>query len=182
MKKILYPLFTAILIAMLVFSPVGAGGVSIRPRLGSLIVDITAWGLPNNTDYTFTITASGIASVACTNGGGNQAPGRNYPHVDGTASTGIPWQDITKGGKVTTSLEAIPPQEDPNYFISGKDGGCPNSNWSAKVDFVYWQSLKFDITAIATGKTETYLYTCVTTRTGPNSTPSTFDDGTVSCK
>lgn len=182
MKKILYPLFSAILIAMLVVAPAGAGGVRITFSLKSLFADISAWGLPSSTDYTFTLTASGVASVLCTNNGGNQAPGQNYPHVDGTDSKEIkPSKDFLKGGKVITSLEAIPELE-ANPVISWSDGGCANSNWSALVDFIYWQTAAVTITEKATDETTTYLYDCVTTRTGPAGDPaSTFDDGTVQC-
>ena len=182
MKKKLYSVFAALLMAALLVSGAGAGGVSIGSRLGSLIIDVTAWGLPNNTDYTFTINASGIASAVCTNNGGNQAPGQNYPRVNASDANKITPKDILKGGKVITSLEAIPYLEEHPNDISAVDAGCPNANWSATVDFVYWQSLQLAITATATGQTTTYLYSCVTTRTGPNSTPSTFDDGTVSCR
>jgi hypothetical protein len=180
MKK-LYITLTMLLIAMLAISPVYAGGVSIKIGLGSLIADITAWGLPNNTDYTFTLSASGVASVVCTNYGGNQAPGQNYPHVDGRDSNDVPQNDILKGGKVTTSLEAIPYLET-HPDISWSEGGCPNSNWNAKVDFVFWDTAELQIVSVATGEVTTYKYSCVTTKTGPNSTPSTFDDGRITCK
>ena len=165
--------------AMLLVSPAGAGGVRITFGLKSLVADVTAWGLPSSTDYTFTLDASGIASVVCTNYGGNKAPGQNYPHVDGTDTGDVP-QAPTKNGKVTLSLEAVPFLEE-NPDISWDAGGCPNANWSARVDFVYWQTAVVQIVDTSTGKTTTYQYTCVTTRTGPNSTPSTFDDGAVSC-
>jgi len=179
MKK-LYTTLAILLITMLAISPVYAGGVSIKIGLGSLVADVTAWGLPSSTDYTFTLTASGVASVVCTNYGSNQAPGQNYPHVDGKDSNDIPKNDITKGGKVTTSLEAVPYLE-LHPDISWDAGGCPNSNWNAKVDFVYWSSAAVQIVSVATGEVTTYKYSCVTTRTSPNSTSSTFDDGTISC-
>jgi len=181
MKKKLYSIFSAILIAMMVASPAGAGGFRITMSLRSLFADITAWGLPSSTDYIFRLDASGIASVVCTNYGGNQAPGQNYPHVDGRDSNHVPKTDIKKGGKVVTSLEAIPPEEvNPN--ISWDAGGCPNSNWSARVDFVYWQTAEVQIESVATGQVTSYKYSCVTTRTGPRGNPtSTFDDGTVTC-
>ncbi len=179
MKKKLYSIFSAILIAMMVASPAGAGGVRITFGLKSLVADITAWGI-GSTDYTFQLDASGFASVVCTNYGGNQAPGRDFPHVDATDTRDVPKQDITKNGKVILSLEAIPELE-ANPVVSGLEGGCPNSNWTARVDFVFWQTAVVQIVDTVTGNTTTYNYTCVTTRTGPNSTPSTFDDGTVSC-
>lgn len=180
MNKKLFSVLTAILMAVLVVSEVGAGGFSIRTKLGSFLADVTAWGLPNNTDYTFTLNASGIASVVCTNGGGNNAPGQNFPHVDGSDTNDIKPKDILKGGKVVTSLE-VKPDLELYPEMSGDAGGCPNSNWSAKVDFIYWQTAEFVVKSVATGEETTYKYTCETTRTGPNSTPSTFDDGTLTC-
>lgn len=181
MKKKLYSVFTALLMAALLVSEAIAGGFSIRTSLGSFFADVTAWGLPNNTDYTFTLNASGVASAVCTNNGGNQAPGQNYPRVNGSDTNKITPQDILKGGKVITSLEAIPDLEANPTNISWDVAGCPNSNWSAQVDFIYWQTAVFVVRNSTTGQETTYNYTCVTTRTGPNSTPSTFDDGTLSC-
>jgi len=180
MKKKLFSVFTAILMAVLVVSEAGAGGFSIRTRLGSFLADVTAWGLPNNTDYTFTLNVSGVASVLCTNKGNNPAPGQNSPHVDGTDTNNIKPKDILKGGKVVTTLEAKPDLE-LHPEMSGEEGGCPNSNWRAKVDFIYWQTAEFVVKNVTTGEETTYKFTCVTTRTGPNSTPSTFDDGKLTC-
>lgn len=183
MKKKLYSVFTALLMAALMVSEAVAGGFSIRTSLGSFLADVTAWGLPNSTKtgYTFTVNASGVASVICTNPGNNPVPGQSSPHVDGTDSQDIPPGQITKGGKVTTSLEAIPDLE-AHPDLTAEAGGCPNSNWSAKVDFIYWQAAVFTVKNNTTGEETTYKYNCVTTRTGPAGDPnSTFDDGTVSC-
>jgi hypothetical protein len=181
MKKLFYPLCTAILIAMLVFSPAGAGGVRITLRLGSLIADATAWGI-GRTDWIFELTASGTASVICTNHGTNDVPGQSSPHVDGKGSTAVPREQISKNGKVSFSVTAKP-DEEINPIIPWDAGGCPNSNWTAKVDFVYWEHATFSrIDPLTSKVVESFQFECQTERTGPNSTPSTFDDGTISCQ
>lgn len=136
MKKKLYSIFTAILIAMMVASPAGAGGYRITFGLKSLVADIIGFGLGHDDLHT-ELQASGIASVVCTNNGGNQAPGQNAPHVNATDTRDIDQHDITKNGRVTFSLEAIPELE-VNPFISGKAGGCPGSSWTGTVDFIFW--------------------------------------------
>jgi len=183
MKKNLFAVLVVLLVVTMVSTTVSAGGnikLSSAFSLRSLFADVTATGL-SSTDYTFELAASGVASVVCTNYGGNQAPGQNSPHVDGTDLANVGKADITKNGKATFSLEAVPPEE-LNPYISWDAGGCPNSNWTAMIDFVYWQSAT--ITAynkLTQAFVKQFTYQCVTTRTGPNSTPSTFDDGTVSC-
>lgn len=180
MKKILYPVLTAILIAILIISPAGAGGVRIGFSLSSLVADVTAWGI-GKTDWVYTLTASGTASVICTNNGTNDVPGQSSPHVDGTGSTAVPKEQISKNGKVTFSVIAKP-DEELNPIIPWDQGGCPNSNWTARYDFVYWETATLSrIDPLTDRVVESFEFSCVTTRTGPNSTPSTFDDGEVSC-
>ncbi len=188
MKKKFSAILTVLLITMLAASTVYAGGVRITAstELKSLFAKITATGL-GSTNYVFDLDASGIASVVCTNYGGNQAPGQNYPHVDGKDSKDLPSSKISKNGKAIFDMHAVPLEETPGYVLPWDVGGCPNSNWSAKVDFVYWQSMT--ITAyidlgggVRGAKVAENKYQCVTTRTGPRGDPaSTFDDGTVSC-
>lgn len=182
MKKQLLTLLSVLLIATLAVSPVYAGGVKISAStsLGSLFAKITATGL-GSTDYVFVMNASGIASVVCTNYGGNQAPGQNYPHIDGKDSKDLPSKDISRNGKAIFNLHAVPVEETESYVLSWDAGGCPNENWSAKVDFVYWQSMIITAYDVSGAKVAENQYQCTTTRTGPNSTPKTFDDGTITC-
>jgi len=186
MKKKFYALFVALLITVLAVTSAGAT-TGTNFKLGSLIADIVQTGLKSSNLYTyeFEVQASGIASVVCTNNGGNVAPGQNYPHTDGTADYGLKPDQISKSGRAVFSIETIPTLE-ANPDISWDAGGCPNSNWTAKVDFIYYDTAT--VTAWAVSNSDgsktlvvSQVYSCVTTRTGPNDTPSTFDDGTVSC-
>ena len=184
MKKKLSTFLTVILTAMLMTSTVSAGGVKISANWGlsSLLANVTATGL-GSSDYVFVLTATGFASATCTNQGGNAAPGQNYPHVDAVGQTLVPDGDtpVTKNGKAVFPIEAIPDEEIVQQ-IPWDVAGCPNSNWTAVVDFVYWQFATITAYNISSGAIAAqYNYQCTTTRTGPNNTPSTFDDGTVSC-
>jgi len=180
MKKKLYSIFSALLIAILMVSPVSAGGMKISFRLGSLVADTTAFGL-GNTDWIFELDASGTASVICTNYGSNDVPGQSFPHIDGRGSTAVPKEQITKNGKASFSITAKP-DEEINPIIAWDAGGCSNPNWTARIDFVYWEHATISRIDPVTGAIlDSLEYQCVTTRTSPNSTPSTFDDGTVSC-
>lgn len=181
MKKIVNSIFSAILIAMLFVSPAGAGGVRITFKLSSLIADVTAWGI-GRTDWIYELKASGTASVICTNNGTNDVPGQSSPHVDGTGSTAVPKEQISKNGKVVFSITAKP-DEEINPIIPWDKGGCPNPNWTARVDFVYWEQATVSrIDPFTNTVVESLEFQCVTTRTGPTGDPnSTFDDGTVSC-
>lgn len=180
MKKILYPVFTAILIAMLIISPAGAGGMKIGFSLGSLVADVLAWGI-GSTNWRYELAASGTASVICTNNGSNDVPGQSAPHVDGTGSTTVGPKDISKNGKVAFTVVAKA-DEELSPVIPWDVAGCQNSNWTARYDFVYWESATLSrIDPLTNTVVESLKFQCVTTRTGPNSTPSTFDDGTVAC-
>jgi hypothetical protein len=186
MKKILYPVFTAILIAVLLVSPAGAGGYKLSGTtftLSSLLTNGFATGL-GKTDWLISLAASGTGAVVCVNNGNNPVPGQSAPHIDGSASQGLPGNStLRKNGKAPFSLEAIPPEEAPGYTLTWEQGGCPNSNWTAYVDFVFWDHAVISLRDPATLETvATFEFVCTTTRTGPNSTPSTFDDGTVSCR
>jgi hypothetical protein len=186
MKKILYPVFTAILIAVLLVSPAGAGGYKLSGTtftLGSLLANGFATGL-GKTDWRIVLDASGTGAVVCVNNGSNPVPGQSAPHIDGSATQQLGGGDpLRKNGKAPFRVEAIPAEEAPGYVLDWQQGGCPNSNWTAYIDFIFWDhaviSLKDPLTLESVA---TFEYVCVTTRTGPNSTPSTFDDGTVSCR
>jgi hypothetical protein len=184
MKKILYPVFTAILIAVMLVSSAGAGGYKLSSAftLGSLIANGFATGL-GATDWKIALDASGTGAVVCVNNGSNPVPGQSAPRVDGKATQDIPKTQITKNGKASFSMKAVPPEEASGYTLDWVQGGCPNSNWTAYVDFVYWDHAVISLKDPLTLETvATFKYVCVTTRTGPRGDPnSTFDDGIVSC-
>jgi len=183
MHRKLYSILAVLLIAILATSTVFAGAAiklsSSNFALGSLITSGVATGL-GNTDWVFEVNASGHASVICSNYGGNDVPGQSSPHVDGKGSQAVPHEQITKNGKAAFTVIAKP-EEELNPTIPWDAGGCPNPNWSARIDFVYWDSAV--ITAIdPTTNTvaATFEFSCVTTRI-PQNDDYTFDDGTVSC-
>jgi len=188
MKKKLYIILTMLLIAMLTTTPVFARGAiklsKISFDLGSLISTGYAGGL-GNTDWVLVLDGTGHAGVICTNNGENDVPGQSSPHVEGRGVDIVNGNDpLKKNGKSPYEVIAKSGYEE-SQFISWEDGGCPNSNWTAKIDFVYWDTAT--INAYDPTDTDflnpvaTYEFECVTTRTGPNGTDSTFDDGTVSC-
>jgi len=183
MKRRIISITTALLAAILLTSTVFAGAIkfsSIEFRLGSFIVDGLAYGL-GGTDWLVEVEASGHASVICTNYGSNDVPGQSYPHVDGNGA-GVLESDspFEKKGKSPFTVTAVP-EEELNPYISWDAGGCPNPNWTARIDFVYWESATIFVKDPITGEiVNTLNYDCTTTRI-PQDDGYTFDDGTVSC-
>jgi len=184
MKRKLYTIFTVLMIIMLTTSPALARGAiklgNVTFELGSLITNGVATGL-SNVDWIFEVNASGHASVICTNNGNNDVPGQSSPHVDGKGTQDVPQEQITKNGKASFTVIAKP-DEELNTTISWDAGGCPNPNWSARIDFVYWDSATINVIDPATPDEigATFKFSCVTTRI-PQNDGYTFDDGTVSC-
>jgi len=185
MKNRFFTFISTLLIAVLSISPAAAGGAvklsGAAFKLGSLISSGTATGL-GNTDWIILLDAQGHADVVCTNKGGNAAPGQNYPHIQRSGSQLLAGNSqLRKNGKSPFNVETQ--KETPaNTVIDPVVAGCPNSNWTAKIVFVFWdQATIYAVDPATNTVAATYKYNCVTVKTGPNSTPSTFDDGTVSC-
>lgn len=175
MKRRIYILATTLLIAMLAISPAYAGGTSVSVKLGSIDVDLTAWGVGSSPQAT--LVAHGTPLAWCADpGNGNLAPGQN-PSQYSTIDT--EWMYDSGKGKFTTTLKG----QDSFVGWTDTDFGCPNNNWDATPYFVQWTS--FTITILnSKGTWDTLNYTCDTKYTGIdyNNTPNnTFDDGTISC-
>jgi hypothetical protein len=97
-----------------------------------------------NKDVTVTLTATGTASdITCTNKGGKVAPGQNKPKVTTVGQQSIPVTEI-KNGNVSFDLETAEP------FVTAKQAGCPNNNWTATVNDVDFTSAT--ITVVQGGK------------------------------
>lgn len=97
-----------------------------------------------NKDVTITLTAVGTASdITCTNKGGKVAPGQNKPKVTTLGQQSIPVTEI-KNGNVSFDLETAEP------FVTAKQAGCPNNNWTATVNDVEFTSAT--ITVVQGGK------------------------------
>ena len=170
-KKILSLLITVLLVTTLMTSTVSAGGNvglrSVQFSLGSLDVTGTLTGLGGYKDGVVAeLTASGTPVVTCTSRGGNKAPGQNPSQV---LASGV--QLITKIFKNGTALVDV--KAEPT--LTGIQGGCPNDNWTANIDFVYWTNATITVMDPSTDPDTVLLqqnYTCVTTR----------DPDSVSCK
>ena len=97
-----------------------------------------------NKDVTMTLTATGTATnITCTNKGGNVAPGQNKPKVTTVGQQSIPVTEV-KNGNVSFDLSTAQP------FVTAKQAGCPNNNWTATVNDVEFTSAT--ITVVQGGK------------------------------
>ena len=170
-RKILSFICVAAIICLQATSASARGAVKLSNvtfDLGSLISNGTLTGL-GNTDVSVKLDASGVPVVTCTNLGGNQAPGQNPPKVSASGKASLYGTDpVRKNGKSPFGVET----SEPAPFVTGTVGGCPNDNWTATIDFVYWTHATITVNDLATGglilKQD---YTCTTTRTSVSCTP-----------
>lgn len=164
MNKKFISILVVLLVSALIPSVASAGGAVKLSHatftLGSLTATGTLTGLGGyNQGVTAELVASGIPVVTCANPSGNQAPGQNPLHVSANAEQVVSLQDITQKGTAPMDVTAEPGQ------ITGTEGGCPNDNWTAQIEFVYWTNV---IISVRDTATNTLLlqqnYTCTTTR------------------
>jgi len=164
MKKNLFSVVSVLLMVTLLTSPVSAGpGIklsgganSVEWTLGSLIAQGDL--IVGNTDVKVILQASGVPAVTCTNQGRTPAPGQNPPNISATGAQIL--QERTKNGKSPFDVEASPPET-----LPGLQGGCPNNNWTAHIDFVFWDHAKITVTNLAGDIVLLEQgYTCTTTR------------------
>ncbi|MCK6540003.1 MAG: hypothetical protein L6Q26_08085 [Anaerolineales bacterium] len=164
MNKKLFTILAALMILTLSTSTVFAGGAvklsGVTFSLGSLIASGFASGL-GNTDVTIVLDASGIPAVVCTNYGGNDVPGQSYPKVSATGQQTLDGADpIRKNGKSPFFTETDDPET-----IPWDEAGCPNPNWTGRIDFIFWTNATISVYDTATGALLlTQNYTCTTTR------------------
>lgn len=164
MNKKLFSLLAVLLVSALITSTASAGGgvklSSPTFSLGSLIATGTFTGLGGyNQGVTAELVASGFPVVTCTNQNGNQAPGQNPPQISVNSEQFVGPQDITQKGTAPMNVTAKPGP------ISGTQGGCPNDNWTAQIDFVFWTNATISVHDTATGALLLLQdYTCTTTR------------------
>ena len=186
MKRLLVSIVTALVAVIMITSTVFAGKISLggalQTSLGSFIAKGTFVGV-GSTDWLVELQTSGVASVICTNNGSNDVPGQSYPHVDGSGSEALPYDpsNLVKNGKSPFNVTAKPTWDEKNPYLSWSEGGCPNENWSARYDFVYWDKAIILVKdPVSKQVVATFKFVCTTTRI-PQNDVYTFDDGTVSC-
>jgi hypothetical protein len=159
------------IISLLTTSASAGGSVKLSGvsfSLGSLIANGTLTGL-GATDVKVVLDASGYPVVTCTNQGGNQAPGQNPPKVSATGLQSLLGTDpVRKNGKSPFGVETA----DPAPFVNAVDAGCPNNNWTATIDFVFWTNATITVKSLTTEAVlRTQDYTCTTTLTTVSCTP-----------
>ncbi len=164
MNRKAFSVASAVLIALLAFSNAFAGSIklsSVTFSLGSLIANGTVSGI-GNTDVTMVLDASGIPAIMCINNGTNQVPGQSYPKVsaEGTQSL-LGNNPIRKNGQSPFGVETNPPAP-----LTWQQAGCPNSNWTAEITFVYWTNSTISVYDTSTGALLLQQnYVCSTTTT-----------------
>jgi hypothetical protein len=97
------------------------GDVTCRDAGLQLVCTGKAAGL-GGTTFEITVTADGIASVECTNPGGNVAPGQSFSFTAEGTTGSLP---TPRNGQYRFSVPTVAP--------TAPAGSCPNEQWTPDV-------------------------------------------------
>lgn len=164
MKPKILSLLIVLLLVTLLVTPVSAGpGIGLKDvqfSLGSLIANGTLTGLGKQ-DVTVVIDAAGIPAITCTNNGSNDVPGQSFPKISASGRESLPGNSpIRKNGKSPFSVETVDP-----VYLPWDAAGCPNSNWTGRIDFIFWTHATISVYDSATSVLLLQNnYRCTTTR------------------
>jgi hypothetical protein len=139
MKRNLYTIWTVLLIAMLMATPVYAGNIKLSGSFsgGSIHYDGNATGVGGYDGITVELIGIGVPVVECTNQGGNESPGQNPVNVSVSGEEYISPDQIdatTKKGKTPVNVSA----DESTLVLTGTEAGCPNDNWTATILSIEW--------------------------------------------
>ncbi len=170
MRRKGFTVLSILIAAIMLTSTVFAGAIklsSVNFSLGSLVANGTLTGLGNQ-DVEVLLEARGFPLVSCTNLGGNQAPGQNPPKVTASGNQILLGLDLrSKNGKTPFDVATNDPPP-----MSAIELGCPNNNWTAQIDFIFWTEATISILDAQTGALLLEQdYTCTTTLTTVTCTP-----------
>ena len=86
-----------------------------------------------NEDVVITLSVTAAVDTTCISPGGNEAPGQNRIPFAASVSRTIRSTQI-KNGNVSFCVTTPGPR------ISAREAGCPNNNWTARIDDVEFES------------------------------------------
>ena len=146
MKKRILSILTVLLLTMILTSTVSAGGnvglSRVQFKLGSLIAE----GFVKNTgnvDITVVLDAVGLPMITCINpdSEGENVPGHTKLKVSASGQQTLFGDSEGSGNnKRAFNVETVDPET-----IPWDVAGCPDSSWTAQVDFISWTKAKISV-------------------------------------
>jgi hypothetical protein len=169
------------------------GGGSFAFKLGSLIAEGTLWGLgkvvfDDNPEILMTASAKTFERI-CFNKGGGGLPAVFNADLGDFGASDLDADEITRRGKSDfeviastypvwpASIEDFPLAPVADGEVAWRKYNCPNSNWTPRITFVFWDAVKIETTG--TDKTNEYFFACNTWKTYTDKNMKVFEAGIV---